>query len=39
MKRIKLWRFQRKHATGIAPTELHVVHVERGMAWQEAIDK
>ncbi|XP_050090507.1 protein strawberry notch isoform X2 [Anopheles aquasalis] len=37
--RIKLIRFVRKHATGIAPTELHVVKVERGMIWQEAIDK
>lgn len=37
--RIKLIRFIRKHATGIAPTELHTVHVERGMIWQEAIDK
>ncbi|XP_061511049.1 protein strawberry notch isoform X3 [Anopheles gambiae] len=37
--RIKLIRFARKHATGIAPTELHVVKVERGMIWQEAIDK
>lgn len=37
--RIKLIRFIRKHATGIAPTELHTVQVERGMIWQEAIDK
>ncbi|XP_050080016.1 protein strawberry notch isoform X1 [Anopheles maculipalpis] len=37
--RIKLIRFARKHSTGIAPTELHVVKVERGMIWQEAIDK
>ncbi|XP_058054566.1 protein strawberry notch [Anopheles bellator] len=37
--RIKLVRFSRKHATGISPTELHVVQVERGMIWQEAIDK
>ncbi|XP_055677272.1 protein strawberry notch isoform X2 [Lutzomyia longipalpis] len=37
--RIKLTRFIRKHATGVAPTELHTVHVERGMIWQEAIDK
>ncbi|XP_053677627.1 protein strawberry notch [Anopheles nili] len=37
--RIKKIRFARKHSTGIAPTELHVVKVERGMIWQEAIDK
>lgn len=36
--RIKLIRFLRKHATGIAPIELHTVQVERGMIWQEAID-
>ena len=39
VSRIKLVRFIRKHATGIAPTELHTVQVERGMIWQEAIDK
>lgn len=32
-------RFLRKHSTGIAPIELQTVHVERGMIWQEAIDK
>ncbi|XP_053952000.1 protein strawberry notch [Anastrepha ludens] len=37
--RIKLVRFIRKHATGKAPAELHTVRVERGMIWQEAIDK
>ncbi|XP_055700306.1 protein strawberry notch isoform X3 [Phlebotomus papatasi] len=37
--RIKLTKFIRRHATGVAPTELHTVHVERGMIWQEAIDK
>lgn len=31
--------FLRKHATGTAPTELHTVHVERGMSWTEASDK
>ncbi|XP_012140894.1 protein strawberry notch isoform X3 [Megachile rotundata] len=39
VKRVKLYRFLRKHATGKAPTELHVVHVERGMNWAEAVDK
>lgn len=37
--RTKLMRFIRKHVTGIAPAELHTVQVERGMIWQEAIDK
>lgn len=31
--------FLRKHATGTAPTELHTVHVERGMSWEEAMEK
>lgn len=31
--------FLRKHATGTAPTELHTVHVERGMSWPEALEK
>ncbi|XP_055599297.1 protein strawberry notch isoform X2 [Uranotaenia lowii] len=37
--RTKITKFIRKHATGVAPTELHTVQVERGMIWQEAIDK
>ncbi|KAH8374146.1 hypothetical protein KR200_000653, partial [Drosophila serrata] len=37
--RVRLIRFLRKHATGVAPTELHTVRVERGMIWQEALDK
>lgn len=36
---LKVIRFLRKHATGIAPIEMHTVQVERGMIWQEAIDK
>ncbi|XP_017785168.1 PREDICTED: protein strawberry notch isoform X2 [Nicrophorus vespilloides] len=39
VKRVKTVTFVRKHATGTAPTELHTVHVERGMSWDEAIDK
>ncbi|KAF5281855.1 hypothetical protein FQR65_LT14499 [Abscondita terminalis] len=39
VKRVKTWMFLRKHATGKAPTELHVVHVERGMSWDEAMEK
>ncbi|XP_058836760.1 protein strawberry notch isoform X2 [Topomyia yanbarensis] len=37
--RVKITKFIRKHSTGVAPTELHTVQVERGMIWQEAIDK
>lgn len=39
VKRSKVYTFLRKHSTGTAPTELHVVHVERGMSWDEAVDK
>lgn len=37
--RIKLIRYTRKHATGVAPTELHTVQVERGMCWADALDR
>ncbi|KAJ8954252.1 hypothetical protein NQ318_005848 [Aromia moschata] len=39
VKRVRTVMFLRKHATGTAPTELHTVHVERGMAWPEALEK
>lgn len=39
VRRVRLYRFLRKHATGKAPTELHVVHVERGMSWAEVLNK
>lgn len=39
VKRIRLIRILRKHSTGIAPIELQTVHVERGMIWQEAMEK
>lgn len=39
VKRVRTVMFLRKHATGIAPTELHTVHVERGMSWPEALEK
>lgn len=39
VKRIRLVRMLRKHSTGVAPIELQTVHVERGMIWQEAMDK
>jgi hypothetical protein len=39
VKRVRTITFLRKHATGTAPTELHTVHVERGMSWPEALEK
>jgi len=39
VKRVKLYTFLRKHATGQATTELHIVHVERGMSWEGAVEK
>ncbi|KAK3919054.1 Protein strawberry notch [Frankliniella fusca] len=39
VKRIKAYTFQRKHATGTAATQLHIVHVERGMSWSEVTEK
>lgn len=39
VKRVKLYTFLRKHSTGSATTELHIVHVERGMAWEEAMER
>ncbi|XP_034237026.1 protein strawberry notch isoform X2 [Thrips palmi] len=39
VKRIKVYKFQRKHATGTAATQLHIVHVERGMSWAEVTEK
>ncbi|KAL1501972.1 hypothetical protein ABEB36_007190 [Hypothenemus hampei] len=39
VRRVRCVTFLRKHATGTAPTELHTVHVERGMSWPEALDK
>lgn len=39
VKRVKLYKFLRKHATGQATTELHIVHVERGMSWDEAVER
>nr|CAD7432398.1 unnamed protein product [Timema monikensis] len=38
VKRVKLYTFLRKHATGLATTELHIVHVERGLAWKDAFE-
>uniref|UniRef100_A0A336KBU6 CSON006692 protein n=1 Tax=Culicoides sonorensis TaxID=179676 RepID=A0A336KBU6_CULSO len=39
VKPIKVIKFIRKHSTGVAPCELYTVQVERGMIWQEAIEK
>jgi hypothetical protein len=39
VKKIKHIRFLIKHSTGVAPIDLQTVHVERGMIWQEAMEK
>ncbi|XP_023310793.1 protein strawberry notch isoform X2 [Anoplophora glabripennis] len=39
VNQVRTMTFLRKHATGTAPTELHTVHVERGMSWPEALEK
>ncbi|XP_015375524.1 PREDICTED: protein strawberry notch [Diuraphis noxia] len=39
VKRVKMYTFLRKHATGQATTELHIVHVERGMSWDESVER
>lgn len=39
VKRVKLFTFLRKHTTGVATTELHIVQVERGLSWDEAMEK
>jgi hypothetical protein len=39
VKRVRLYTFLRKHATGVATTELHIVHVERGMSWEEVMER
>jgi len=36
---IKTHTFKRKHATGVAKIELHVLHVERGMSWEAALER
>ncbi|XP_014249419.1 protein strawberry notch-like [Cimex lectularius] len=39
VKRVRVYKYLRKHATGVATTELHVVHVERGMSFDEARER
>jgi len=36
---IKTHTFVRKHATGSAKIELHILHVERGMSWEAAVER
>ena len=36
---VKTHTFVRKHSTGKAKIELHVLHVERGLSWEKAKDK
>lgn len=39
VKRVKYYTFLRKHSTGVAKTQLHIVHVERGLSWTDAMAK
>ncbi|XP_065201185.1 protein strawberry notch isoform X3 [Planococcus citri] len=39
VKQVKMYSFLRKHTTGVATTQLHIVQVERGMSWDEAFEK
>ncbi|XP_063244312.1 protein strawberry notch-like isoform X2 [Bacillus rossius redtenbacheri] len=39
VKRVKLYTFVRKHATGVASTQLHIVHVERGLSWEDVLEQ
>ena len=36
---VKTHTFMRKHATGKAKIELHILHVERGLSWDKAEEK
>lgn len=36
---VKTHTFMRKHATGKAKIELHILHVERGLSWEKAVEK
>lgn len=39
VKRVRFFTFLRKHSTGVAKTQLHIVHVERGLSWTDAMAK
>ncbi|GBP81493.1 Protein strawberry notch [Eumeta japonica] len=39
VRRVRCTRYVRRHATGLAPVELHTVHSERGMEWNDALEK
>ena len=39
MELVKTHTFMRKHATGKAKIELHILQVERGMSWEKAVEK
>ena len=39
VKLVKTYTFVRKHATGKAKIELHILTVERGLSWEAAKDK
>lgn len=39
IKRISKVCFTRRHATGLSPIELHTVRVDRGITWDQAVEK
>ena len=39
MELVRTHQFMRKHATGKAKIELHVLNVERGLSWEGAQEK
>ena len=39
VKQVQTYSFLRKHTTGVAATQLHIVHAERGMTWEQAMEK
>lgn len=38
-EKIRSIRFMRKHATGTAPIDVTTVAVNRGITWEEAIER
>lgn len=38
-KKIHSIQFMRRHATGTAPIELTTVEIERGISWEEILEK
>ncbi|CAB0029995.1 unnamed protein product [Trichogramma brassicae] len=38
-KRKELVRYYRRHATGVSPAELHTLEMEKGMSWDDVLNK